>query len=372
MMIKIKKIFQLFSSLKLTLVCLLLLCVYLVWGTFYQVDHGVHAAQERFFTSWILLIKNVVPVPGVLTVLAILSVNLLFAGLKVYMFRINKFGILLMHVGSAILLIGSGMSSTLVNESSLSLAEGEQASAAIDFANWVFKAKVNDYNNASKKDEDFSCEISSIKTGKSFKLKNGTLVKIEKVYKNCSAYGTSLTNLDSLQSKPISKNRLENIPGIIVTVSKKEFRDFESPKIRLYGGTGYPTSFLLGSDTISLSIQPRQADLPVNIGLIKFSKENHPGTNNAKSYESRIHAQNSEIDRDVVISMNKPFRYKNFTFYQSGYTQDENGRSITSLSVVENPVRLMPYVAGTIIMVGLLFHFIIKFIYACRKSRAKK
>jgi hypothetical protein len=367
----IKKTLLFLSSLKITLICLLFLCIFVIWGTFYQVEYGIHAAQERFFSSWILMINNFFPVPGVKTILTLLSINLLLTGLRSYLFRLEKFGIFLMHAGSAVLLIGSGISSFLVSESSLSLTEGDQSSVAIDFANWEFMSFVNNFNKNTDKNETFKTEFSAIKPGNILKFKNGTNIHIKKVYKNCDAFGASLTNIDSLQSKPVSKNRLENIPGIILSVSKKGVSDFRTPDILLYGGAGIPSTILLGQDTISLSIQPKQVKLPVSIRLVNFLKENHPGTNEAKSYESRIHARGPQLDREIVISMNKPFRYQSFTFYQSGYTQNENSQYISSLSVIENPARFVPYLAGLTIMIGLFFHFIIKFIYAYRRTRQK-
>ncbi|HEX3020009.1 MAG TPA: cytochrome c biogenesis protein ResB, partial [Chitinispirillaceae bacterium] len=101
---------------------------------------------------------------------------------------------------------------------------------------------------------------------------------------------------------------------------------------------------------------------PVEIELIKFTKEEHPGTKTAKSYNSRVRVKGPELNREVVISMNRPFRYKTFTFYQSSYS-NENGRTASTLSVVDNPVRFVPYVTGIIIMLGLLYHFIFRFLH---------
>jgi hypothetical protein len=46
-----KKIIQLFSSVKIAVVCLLLLFVLTFWGTVAQVQQGLYVAQERFFHS---------------------------------------------------------------------------------------------------------------------------------------------------------------------------------------------------------------------------------------------------------------------------------------------------------------------------------
>jgi hypothetical protein len=46
------------------------------WGTVYQVEHGLFAAQERFYNSWLILVAGFVPFPGTQLVLAVLLVNL--------------------------------------------------------------------------------------------------------------------------------------------------------------------------------------------------------------------------------------------------------------------------------------------------------
>ena len=43
-----------FSSLKLTVLCLALLMVLILWGTLYQVEYGIWQAQQVFFRSWFI------------------------------------------------------------------------------------------------------------------------------------------------------------------------------------------------------------------------------------------------------------------------------------------------------------------------------
>jgi len=98
--------------------------------------------------------------------------------------------------------------------------------------------------------------------------------------------------------------------------------------------------------------------------LVKFTKVDHPGTEIAKSYSSHVKISNSQINRDAAISMNRPFRYKDFTFYQTGFSQ-QNGYAFTSISVVQNPVKVVPYIAGALIIIGAFIHFSLKFWKAC-------
>ena len=92
---------------RLTVYCLAFLFVLTFWGTVYQVEHGLYAAQERFYSSWIILIGGFVPFPGTQLVLTVLTVNL--TAYLMTMLGKSSFGILLTHAGLLLLLIGGGI-----------------------------------------------------------------------------------------------------------------------------------------------------------------------------------------------------------------------------------------------------------------------
>ena len=88
------RVMGLLISMRLAVACLIVLSIVVFWGTIYQVVHGLHAAQEEFYYSWLTppisdwyrpvpanplsLIMSwfPVPVPGGLTVMWVLFVNL--------------------------------------------------------------------------------------------------------------------------------------------------------------------------------------------------------------------------------------------------------------------------------------------------------
>ena len=55
----------------------------------------------------------------------------------------------------------------------------------------------------------------------------------------------------------------------------------------------------------------------------------------------------------MLIYMNHPLRYRGETFFQSGYF----GETRTILQVVRNPGWLMPYIACSLVSLGLIVHF---------------
>jgi hypothetical protein len=188
------------------------------------------------------------------------------------------------------------------------------------------------------------------------------------LYSNCTGLGYSEDRIDSLKPLPPSYDQAGSFPGIITTIGKNPGLIPQKEKIVLFGGNLIPKFCVLNSDTVSITLKPHEIQLPFDIGLTRFEKENHPGTSDAKSFKSYLTITGSDINRDVVISMNRPFRYKSLTFYQSGFSQNNNVNG-TSLSVVDNSVRFVPYLSGFIVIAGLLINFIGMFVNSCKGLR---
>ena len=67
-----------------------------------------------------------------------------------------------------------------------------------------------------------------------------------------------------------------------------------------------------------------------------------------------LHTPDGVDDREVLIYMNNPLRYAGLTFYQAGF---ENDDKTTILQVVRNPSWTMPYIACTLMTLGLIIQF---------------
>jgi ABC-type transport system involved in cytochrome c biogenesis permease subunit len=96
---------------------------------------------------------------------------------------------------------------------------------------------------------------------------------------------------------------------------------------------------------------------PFAMHLIDFRFDRYVGTEKAKNYSSQVRIVDPErgVDREATISMNDPLRYRGETFYQSSF--DPETERTTELQVVRNPVWWMPYVACTLVTVGMVVHF---------------
>jgi hypothetical protein len=114
---------------------------------------------------------------------------------------------------------------------------------------------------------------------------------------------------------------------------------------------------------------PDGAVLPASITLLDFAKALHPGTDIPRSFSSRVEITSGGVRRQAVISMNRPLRYRGYTFYQSSYAEDARGGESSTFLVVRNSGRLLPYAASALLFLGLLGHFLPMLAAALKKPR---
>jgi hypothetical protein len=112
--------------------------------------------------------------------------------------------------------------------------------------------------------------------------------------------------------------------------------------------------------------------LPVTIKLLDFTKVVHPGTDIPKSFTSRIEIASDGTRRQAVVSMNRPLRYRDYTFYQSSYGEDGRGGESSTIQVVRNSGRWLPYAASALIFLGLAGHFLAMLAAALKKRNPAK
>jgi len=107
-----RKIVDLFTSLKLTIVCLAAGMVLIFAGTLAQVHLGIHEAQQRYFQNWLVWWPAEgrgfrMPIfPGGHLIGAVLLINLVAAHTKRFRWNWRKLGIHLTHIGLIIMLAG--------------------------------------------------------------------------------------------------------------------------------------------------------------------------------------------------------------------------------------------------------------------------
>ncbi|MCX7725499.1 MAG: cytochrome c biogenesis protein ResB [Chitinispirillaceae bacterium] len=368
---KVKKLISNLGSLKLTVAGFTILIILVVWGTLYEVENGIFAAQERFFKAWFIMVGGFLPIPAVKTVLSLLTLNLIAAFLRKRALSIKNAGIFILHFGVLLLIIGSAITSTFVKESALSLEENQSATESYNFSQWNLSIILRSHKNDK---HSHKYRIKNLKVGQTIEILPSPLsLNIRKVFTNCAAMldPSDSSNVIALKElKPSKDDR--NIPGIAFQLKNKKNQVNNEREEYLYAGLQqFPAVYVYEGDTVILSLEPERMVLPLRITLLKFNVEYYPNSKKAKSYQSRIRALGKNIDREVLIEMNRPFRYGQFTFYQMSYSES-HGNYASTFAVVKNPFRYMPYISSLIIAFGIFLHFIVKMIYALPKDKKNK
>src|SRR5436853_951259 len=126
-----RRIVDLFTSLKLTIVCLAAAMALIFAGTLAQVHLGIHEAQQRYFQSWLVWWPpegNGFTIPifsGGHLIGTVLLINLVAAHVKRFRWSWRKLGIHLTHAGLIIMLAGGLFTDLFAVESHMRLERGD-------------------------------------------------------------------------------------------------------------------------------------------------------------------------------------------------------------------------------------------------------
>lgn len=355
---------KLLASVKITVVCLFLLFVLTFWGTVAQVNHGLYSAQERFFASLFFLVFGVIPFPGAQLVLWVLFVNLACVTITrfVHYFKPRYAGILIIHFGLLLYLIAAFVIFHVAVESNVHLKEGEGTNLSASYHQWELAC----WTDSGDKRRVTAFDLDHVKTGSVLKFLNeGFEVGVKQFYPNAHAYSVSkeqrrpnvmnASGIALLEPQEIVKEREKNIAGGIFEIRGPGQQGSE---LLLYGGDPQPTPMIIGSRKHFFRLQHKKYQLPLTIELLDFRAQFHPGTETAKSYESTVRITHEGASREVVISMNNPLMYKDYTFFQASYAIDASGNEYSTFAVVKNFGRFLPYVASLLTFAGLALHFL--------------
>ncbi|MCO8120179.1 cytochrome c biogenesis protein CcsA [Stieleria sp. TO1_6] len=115
----------------------------------------------------------------------------------------------------------------------------------------------------------------------------------------------------------------------------------------------------IGDTDYKIGLKYHREVKPYWVHLEDVQRRNYSGTETPRDYSSyiRIIDQETGEDRRERVWMNNPLRYRGETFFQSSYTPLPNGKELTGLQVVRNSGWLIPYVACSIMALGMLAHF---------------
>lgn len=351
---------------------LLVLLGLLTWlGTLEQVGTGLYEVQKKYFESFFLIHQAgpiPVPLPGANLVLCVLFVNLVVGG----MIRLRKSwsmaGILVTHVGIAVLLLSGVVKLYLSDDGHMTLYESERS-------NWFqsyyrtelavsreladgrieeFLVPQEDYRDAvGPRSVRFRSDELPFDVEVSYYMQNSRPLPKGPEFEAA----TPVVDGAFLQQRPLLKQAEANSPGMYAAVVE---RDGTQHQGILWSRASEPWTVTVGGERWLVDMRKERYLLPFTVVLQDFEKEDHPRMTMPKSFSSDVTVVEGPSERPVTISMNEPLRDRGFVLYQASWGPS-NARPgdplFSTLSVVRNPADQYPLYACIIIAIGLLLHF---------------
>ena len=382
------RFFDVISSLKLTVICLSLAIVLVFAGTMAQVNFGIHEVQHRYFQSLLVWWPSGsqgfrIPVfPGGHLIGGVLLVNLIAAHVRRFRWTWRTFGIQLTHLGLIIILAGGLFTDLFSVESFMRLAPGETKNYSEDS-----RAMELALIDESDKDLDQVTAIPEARlkrgvTNESESLpfrivvrqfnQNSRLQPLDKAGQSAvpaatQGAGAQLAVTEVPRATAENERDLQSV--VIELVPMRGETTAQAPVTWLVSDQlGEPQMFNCAGKNWRLVMRPARYYKPYSLTLQKFTHERYAGTQIAKNFASHAVLTDPERNenRDVLIYMNHPLRYRGETFFQSGF---EQGDTATILQDVYNPSFIAPYVACVIVAAGLLFQFGYHFVGFIRRRK---
>jgi hypothetical protein len=361
--------FKPLASLKLTIVCLACAMVLVFVGTLDQVQIGVYEAQLRYFKSFFLYFSlpgshlKIPWFPGGYTLGGILLVNLVAAHVSRFKLSWKKTGILILHSGLILLLVGQLVTSVFEEESQVQLDQGQTKNYSE--SPYLDELAIIDSSGANT-DEVISVPASRLAKGRSISLPGaGLTLQVNDFYENAALVGPNQLpseNYPHLRVGPMAvavpiprtyKQDERNQPAASVSLMKN---GQQIGSWSLASGFPQPIQFRAGPKPFEIVLRPKRYYRPFSITLEEFRHDRYAGTEIAKNFSSKVRLIDPSVheNREALIFMNHPLRYAGLTFYQAGFG---NNDATTVLQVMKNPSWLVPYISCGMMALGLVIQF---------------
>ena len=375
-----RHIFSPLASLRLT-VTLFATAMFLIFaGTLAQAHRGIWSVMHQFFRSplvWIdlqLFVPEDVfrvpyrfPYPGGYVIGGLLLINLVAAYALRFKFTRKRVGILLLHMGIVLLLIGELVTALWSQEGTMTIDEGSSA----NFIEDIRHAELAVIDPSHPDHEQVVVIPGSVLTREEM-IRHESLpfdVSVRQWMPNSRLFGPATAPPDI---KPIATagigtrvvaqqvpqvtgadDQTVDAPSAYLTLSHRG-RDLGTWLVSAYLDAPEPVT--VGGKTYGIQLRFKRTYKPYTIHLIDFRHDKFVGTEKPRNFSSliRLVDPTRNEDRQALIYMNHPLRYNGETFYQSAFKQDDSG---TILQVVRNPGWLIPYVACGLVSAGMLLHF---------------
>lgn len=368
-------------SLKLTVVLLVFGMLLVFAATLDQVNLGIWAVQEKYFRSFIVYGRFgefAVPMfPGGYVIGGLLLANLIAAHLYRFSLTWRKLGIQLAHAGLIILLLGELFTGLLQEDYQMRIGRGETVNYAESFRdNELVLVDVTD----PQFDEVVSIPVALLQRGREIQHPKLPFRVIPRIF-----YPNSVVQMRP-ENGPASPATAGLGPQLMAAPQPITYRENErnlpTAFVELVGAQGSLGTYLVSTALLRaqpfehegrrwrIALRVKRLYQPFSLTLNELRHDVYPGTEIPKNFSSRVRLRTADgsEDREVLIFMNNPLRFGGQTFYQYQMNRSD-GYSV--LQVVRNPSWLMPYIACTLITLGLLYQFGIHLIAFVTRRRVQ-
>jgi len=407
------------ASLRITVFLMALSILLIFFGTLAQVDQGIGTVLHAYFRTWLAWIPWQVfvrfgqvffhvsqdtqvsgsfPFPGGWLLGGLLLANLLAAHTVRFKVSWKRSGILVLHAGVVVMMLGELVTGLFAVESRMTIALNETVGFTDVNSPPMFGGSARELalidSSEPGKDHVVVIPASKLKPGNTISdpqlpadvevveyLPNTSLV--ERGPQNngvvMNVEGEAFAIVPRSQENGVDPGGREDVPAVRVTFKDKKNHDslgtyllspWLYPNLTLRQFEFLPQHLQVDGKKYALSFRPKRDYKPFTLQLTDFQHGKYPGTEIPKDFVSTVHIVNPETKEDrggIKISMNNPLVYNGETFYQSGYFQNDGG---TVLQVVHNPGSQMPYWACGMVALGMLVHFGLHLVAFLRSRRS--
>ncbi|MBI2928336.1 MAG: cytochrome c biogenesis protein ResB [Verrucomicrobia bacterium] len=408
------RVASIFTSLRFTVVLLGASLVLVFVGTLAQVHEGLYDAQTRYFKSWfvwgpmIAHKKWPIGLPGGYLLGTLLVANLVAAHFKRFKFDKKQTGIVLVHGGLVLLLVGQLATDMFQIESNMRLTEGQAK-------NFSESSSHNELVVIDKSDSETDQVVSILDSvvARKGEIRHADLpftLRVKEYFPNSeprarppvtahepaqAARGIA-ERFRFVPTEVTKKMDDKNIPTAIIevvteqstlgswvvsswateesllTYLQRQWNSSAGPGLgdRLVSQLAAPQEFEAGGRKYEIALRPVRFYYPHRIQLVDFRHDKYRGTEIPKNFSSQVRLTNPATgeDREVKIYMNNPLRYAGATYYQASF--DQFDPRVTVLQVVRNPSWLTPYFACGLMTLGLCVQFLTHLVGFALKRKA--
>ncbi len=363
------------------LCCILLVCLFCLtlFGTLYQVDHGLYEAKQVYFNSWFLQADDhfILPFPffpGGMTCMLLLTLNMFLGGLIRMKISKRTAGVVIIHLGIAFML-GAGLVKLMTaDEGNLKLVEGQRSDYFQSFHNW--EVSLYEFDQQGDKTEvviphamlqglegpqqrTFTFEELPFTLTLSNYVEN---CRVEPKGPMWQSVGPPIDSYGILEL-PSEKESEFNVAGMHAQIGDQ--------KAILWGMESHPWTVEHEGRKYGVTLRHETYQMPFEIELIDFIKEDHPGMSMAKAFRSQVIKIDGSNEERVLIQMNEPLRHDNLVLFQSSYGNTRGGDEYSVFSVVRNVSDKWPEYSMWVITFGMLLTFLRK-LFGFVKAQGKR